>query len=82
MSPQEAKQLIGQQRVRFSNYGRLRSVVTAVRVSWHTSATAIATVECGLQIWCDYRLPNGDMSAVWFTPESFLKLSLWMEDAK
>ena len=79
MRPDDAQELIGQRRVwvmDLKNKGPTPTVVTCT----HAQGTIRIDAENSRihidQIWCEYRLANGNTDRVWFTPAVFKSFSV------
>lgn len=76
MSPQEAKQLLGQRRVWAIDdawYPR-EYTVTAFRATGTLTIEQDTYNDAITQIWCEYANACGRPSRVWFTPATFLAM--------
>lgn len=79
MRPEDAQELIGQHRVWVMDAkakGPTPTVVTCIHATGSITIDAFNSRIDIDQIWCEYRLPNGNMDRVWFTPEKFKSFSV------
>lgn len=74
MRPEDAQELIGQRRVWVMDTkakGPTRTVVMCIHVTGSITIDAFNNRIAIDQIWCEYRLANGNTDRVWFTPDKF-----------
>lgn len=69
MRPEDAQELVGQRRVWTGLHKS--TVVTCTHATGTIKIDAVNSRIDVDQIWCSYRLPNGNVDVVWFTPEKF-----------
>jgi len=79
MRPEDAQELIGQRRVWVMELRSGDPRPTVVTCTHATGSIRIDAVNSRIdidQIWCEYRLANGNPDRVWFTPENFKSFSV------
>ncbi len=79
MRPEDAQELIGQRRVWVMDTkakGPTSTVVTCIHAQGSITIDAFNNHIDIDQIWCEYRLPNGNIDRVWFTPDKFKSFSV------
>lgn len=79
MRPEDAHELIGQRRVWVMDLKTKGLTPTVVTCTHATGSIRIDAVNSRIdidQIWCEYRLANGNADRVWFTPGKFKSFSL------
>ena len=85
MRPEDAQELIGQRRVWVQDLkrnGPRPTVVTCTRATGSILIDGLNSHHIDIdQVWCEYRLPNGNTDTVWFKPAQF-KAFAQSEDCK
>ena len=79
MRPEDAHELIGQRRVWVMDLKASAPRPTVVTCTSATGSIRIDAINSHIdidQIWCEYRLPNGNIDKVWFTPAIFKSFSV------
>lgn len=79
MRPEDAHELIGQRRVWVTYLKTTNPKSTVVTCTGAQGSIEIDAVNSRIeidQIWCEYRLANGNTDRVWFTPTQFKGLQL------
>lgn len=79
MRPEDAHELIGQRRVWVMDLKTKGPAPTVVTCTHATGRIKIDAVNSSIdidQVWCSYRLDNGNVDVVWFTPTKFKSFSL------
>ena len=74
MRPEDAHELIGQRRVWVMGLKSQAPKSTVVTCTHALGTIKIDAINQRIdidQIWCSYRLANGNADVVWFTPEKF-----------
>lgn len=74
MRPEDAHELIGQRRVWVMDLKSKGPTPTVVTCTHATGSIKIDAANSRIQIdqiWCSYRLANGNADVVWFTPQQF-----------
>lgn len=79
MRPEDAQELIGQRRVWVMDTKAKGPTPTVVTCTDAKGLIAIDAFNSRIdidQIWCEYRLANGNTDRVWFTPDKFKSFSV------
>lgn len=79
MRPEDAHELIGQRRLWVMKLKAKDPRPTVVTCTHATGSIRIDAVNNRIdidQIWCSYRLANGNTDVVWFTPAKFKSFSV------
>lgn len=84
MRPEDAQELIGQRRVWVADTKARGPTQTVVTCTHAEGTVRIDTVRIDAvnsritidQVWCSYRLANGNTDVVWFTPDKFKSFSV------
>jgi hypothetical protein len=79
MRPEDAQELIGQRRVWVMELKASDPRPTVVTCTHALGSIRIDRRDTRIdidQIWCEYRLSNGNLDRVWFTPSLFKSFSV------